>query len=398
MGTRRDIDSGRFDTLGRKIKESRNKRKKRARQERDMQKAIEDFHRLATEFNSEVNNAVEYGMRDDPERLEKSARRAAYLYSVYQQWSDEVGALEYEDGQKQYDQFRSKYGLNSSPGTRIRINTKEFYNNLNQQSIQETHEAIYDVLNSKYSDQFSQEEMNNYKEKVYGGRPKERKQDSSNPQSSQDQSNKERSRSQAQGRQEESHGAHNHKDSSSQKSPREEKKQSDSQSDSRAENQSGSRAESQSDRQSEDYQGNSNRQKSEKNKPPRGEEEGHQDPNRAKYKSQNFYSKFAQNSSAKNRANQNFRGSGREPMFRQSGGVFSAIENLTGLNNHGGFRVTWRPRLGPFVMNMGRKGPSSVSAAVGPLRYMVWQKNRGIGAWFSSYDLPSFLSFRGNRK
>lgn len=126
----------------------------------------------------------------------------------------------------------------------------------------------------------------------------------------------------------------------------------------------------------------------------------------------NLYSKFSQSSSARYRAAHNEetgggffggnggfppRGSGRKMngMRGNGGGIFGLVENVSGLGNHGSFRVTWRPRIGPLVMNMGRKGPSSVSADLGPLRYMVWQRNRGIGAWFSSFDLPSILSFRG---
>ena len=77
-------------------------------------------------------------------------------------------------------------------------------------------------------------------------------------------------------------------------------------------------------------------------------------------------------------------------------GFFRTIEDATGLGNHGQFRVTWRPRVGPFIFNMGRSGLTSISLKSGPLRYMLW--GRDIDSGFSSMDLPSGLSFRGNRR
>lgn len=76
--------------------------------------------------------------------------------------------------------------------------------------------------------------------------------------------------------------------------------------------------------------------------------------------------------------------------------MFSGVESKTGLSNHGQFRVTSRPRIGPFVLNLGRGGLTSVSLKAGPMRYMIWSRKYRPG--FSSMDLPSGLSFRGKRQ
>ena len=76
------------------------------------------------------------------------------------------------------------------------------------------------------------------------------------------------------------------------------------------------------------------------------------------------------------------------------GSMFTGVEKATGLKNFGSFRVTSRPRVGPFVFNLSRQGLSSLSLDLGPMRYMLWSRTGKFG--FSSLDLPSGLSFRGN--
>lgn len=343
MGTKRGFDTGRFDTLNRRIKESGKKRNSRAKNIRTTKQALDDFHQIATEFNNEVEDSVENGINRNLKSAEESAQRAAYLYGLYRKWSDEILNIDQEDGEEKYSQFRKEYGLGN--GQRIKVNPKKIYENVDNESIHQAYEAAYDVLSSKYSDRFTEEELNSYKEKVNSYQKGEDPFQNSEKYSKRHQDDEER-----------------YYESSNY----EEKYRSD-------ENDSHSRN---------GASGN------------------------------NLYSKFSQSSSARYRAAHNEetgggffggnggfppRGSGRKMngMGGKGGGLFGLVENVSGLGNHGSFRVTWRPRIGPLVMNMGRKGPSSVSADLGPLRYMVWQRNRGIGAWFSSFDLPSILSFRG---
>lgn len=76
-------------------------------------------------------------------------------------------------------------------------------------------------------------------------------------------------------------------------------------------------------------------------------------------------------------------------------GVLTSVEQATGLDRYGSTRITWRPRLGPLIMNMGRNGPSSLSLAVGPIRYRLWSRTHKQG--LSSLDLPGGMSFRGRQ-
>lgn len=356
MGTKREYDSGRFDILGRRIKESGKNRNSRAQDMRTTKEALEDLQRIATEFNSEVENAVEFGMNENSQGLNESAMRAAYFYGLYKKWSEEVENISQADAQHQYAQFRKEYGLGK--GASIRINPNKMYETVDQESVHQAQEAIYDVLSSNYADRFTEEELNRYKEKV---------------------------------------GSYKDNEPVDEEEVRREyeAKYQQEQAESRPEDYGEARNERQKD-------GYSNRG-----------QEGHEDRFNRKATSENIYSRFSKSQSAGYRAQQGFggggnggysgggqppRGSGRPMPGGGGGGLFNTVEDFTGLGNHGSFRVTWRPRIGPFVMNMGRKGPMSVSADMGPLRYMVWQRNRGFGAWFSSFDLPSFLSFRGNRK
>lgn len=328
MGTKRTFDTGRFDTLNRRIKDSGNKRNPRAKDINAEKKALDDFYQIATEFNNEVENSVERGMEGDLHNAEDSAHRAAYLYGIYRKWSDEVLNIDHEEGKARYSQFREKYGLGK--GQKVKVDPRKMYGEVDKGDIGQAYEAAYDVLSSQYSDRFTEEEMNSYREKVNSYQ--------------------------------EGYGYEEAKEEGGERYSPEPQSQ-------------------------------------------------HPEDN---VRSQNIYSRFSRASSARYRAAKNKegkdnifgggggfppRGSGRIPGgFGGGRGAFGLVEDVSGLGNRGSFRVTWRPKLGPFVMNMGRKGPASVSAHLGPLRYMVWQKNRGWGAWFSSFDLPSVLSFRGHRK
>lgn len=346
MGTKREHDSGRFDVLGRRIKESGKSRNSRAQEMRTTKEALDDFQHIATEFNSEVENAVRFGMNKDSQGLNESAMKAAYFFGLYKKWSDEVDNISHEDARHKYARFRKEYGLGE--GSSIRVNPNKMYETVDQESIQQAQEAIYDSLASNYSDRFTQEEMNRYKEKVSSYRDNEPVDE------------------------EEIHRNHEEKRQRENTNPHPE-----------------GHREKRNVEQRDGYSDNGG--------------EGHESRSSRKARSENIYSRFSKSSSAGYRAQQNFggggtppRGSGRPMPGMGGGGLFNTFEDLTGLGNHGAFRVTWRPRVGPFIMNMGRKGPMSVSAEMGPLRYMVWQRNRGLGAWFSSLDLPSILSFRGN--
>lgn len=347
MGTKRTFDTGRFDSLNRRIKESGKKRNSRAKNIKTTKQALDDFYHIATEFNNEVEDSVEHGMNKNLKSAEESAQRAAYLYGLYRKWSDEILNIDKEDGEEKYAQFRKEYGLGDT--ARIKVNPKKIYENVDDESIHQAYEAAYDVLSSQYSDRFTEDELKSYKEKVdsyHRGKTPHDSQRRSEPNSGVNEEHHNNPENENYGDTEENHS--------------------------------------------------------------RERSSGDNVPN-----SNNLYSRFSQSSSARYRAAHNEeigggffgggggfppRGSGRRMSGMgsgRSGGLFGLVENVSGLGNHGSFRVTWRPRIGPLVMNMGRKGPSSVSADLGPLRYMVWQRNRGIGAWFSSFDLPSILSFRG---
>lgn len=62
-----------------------------------------------------------------------------------------------------------------------------------------------------------------------------------------------------------------------------------------------------------------------------------------------------------------------------------------------GLRSTYRPRVGPFVLNTStRTGLSSVSLDAGPVRYKVWDRQGNTGV--SSVDLPGPISYRPPRQ
>lgn len=59
-----------------------------------------------------------------------------------------------------------------------------------------------------------------------------------------------------------------------------------------------------------------------------------------------------------------------------------------------GFRSTFRPRFGPFVVNTGRDmRPSSVTLRLGPISWRLWSR-RGARRGVSSVDLPGPYSYR----
>ncbi|MBL7490116.1 DUF4236 domain-containing protein [Frankia sp. AgB1.9] len=57
-----------------------------------------------------------------------------------------------------------------------------------------------------------------------------------------------------------------------------------------------------------------------------------------------------------------------------------------------GLRYTRRPKIGPFHMNVGEHGVSSVTLKLGRVSWRVWSK-RGHGG-LSSVDLPGPFSYR----
>lgn len=59
-----------------------------------------------------------------------------------------------------------------------------------------------------------------------------------------------------------------------------------------------------------------------------------------------------------------------------------------------GLRSTFRPRIGPFRFNTGRRGVTSVSVGEGPFRFRLWGRDRSPG--LSSVDLPGPVSWRPN--
>lgn len=393
MGTKREYDSGRFDILGRRIKESGKKRNARAHEMRTTQEALDDFQRIATEFNNEVENAVEFGMNKDAQGLNESAMKAAYFFGLYKRWSSEVEGVSCEDAMQNYARFRKDYGLGE--GHKIRIDSQKMYETIDKESVQQAQEAIYDVLVENYADRFTEEELNSYHEKVHSYRNG----DGASEEEVRERYEQQRRREEQEGRrrsrggrrdqggydqpQPQPHGGgyedHDYQDPDPQP-------HGGGNGDGRGGNGGNGGG-------YDDYD------QPEPN-PYESGNQGHGDYRRRKARGENIYSQFAKSSSTGYRAQKGFGGGGNPPRGSgrptRSKGAFGAIEDLTGLGNHGAFRVTWRPRIGPFIMNMGRNGPASVSADVGPLRYMVWQRNRGFGAWFSSFDLPSILSFRGN--
>lgn len=57
-----------------------------------------------------------------------------------------------------------------------------------------------------------------------------------------------------------------------------------------------------------------------------------------------------------------------------------------------GIRFTRRFRVGPFVLNAGLRGLSSVSLRLGPVSWRLWSRHHERGV--SSVDLPGPLSYR----
>ena len=76
--------------------------------------------------------------------------------------------------------------------------------------------------------------------------------------------------------------------------------------------------------------------------------------------------------------------------------AFKKVERSAGVDEKGSLRVTKRKRVGPFRLNFGRRGLSSVSLRLGFISWSVWSKDYEPGV--SSYDLPSGLSYRQKRK
>lgn len=59
-------------------------------------------------------------------------------------------------------------------------------------------------------------------------------------------------------------------------------------------------------------------------------------------------------------------------------------------------RYTARPKVGPFRINMGTQGVSSVSLKIGPFTWRVWSRQQQAG--LSSVDLPGSWSWRSPRR
>lgn len=55
-------------------------------------------------------------------------------------------------------------------------------------------------------------------------------------------------------------------------------------------------------------------------------------------------------------------------------------------------RSTFRPRFGPFTVNTGQRGVTSVSMRLGPFTFRLWDPKGRSGV--SSVDLPGPISFR----
>lgn len=87
-----------------------------------------------------------------------------------------------------------------------------------------------------------------------------------------------------------------------------------------------------------------------------------------------------------------------KPKSRKKPGLMTTIEEKTGLDKNGAFRVTWRPAYKGFVFNIGRHGLHSISYRIGNSRsltgmtYRIWSRDRGTG--ISSINLPGGASYR----
>lgn len=83
---------------------------------------------------------------------------------------------------------------------------------------------------------------------------------------------------------------------------------------------------------------------------------------------------------------------------RKKPGLITSIEQKTGLDKNGAFRITYRPVFKGFVFNIGRNGLQSISYRLGNSRslsgmtFRVWSRDRGSG--FSSINLPGGISYR----
>jgi TRAP-type C4-dicarboxylate transport system permease small subunit len=60
------------------------------------------------------------------------------------------------------------------------------------------------------------------------------------------------------------------------------------------------------------------------------------------------------------------------------------------------FRITARPKAGPFRFNTGTRGLTSVTLKLGPVSWRLWSRTGRTG--LSSVDLPGPLSWRAPAK
>lgn len=103
-------------------------------------------------------------------------------------------------------------------------------------------------------------------------------------------------------------------------------------------------------------------------------------------------------------------GDGKGRYIPKGGDLYSAVsemvtkaEEKAGVRDKGSIRITNRIHKGPFVMNLGRGGLSSISLNLGPFQFPFWDRNNGISGLSGflrfprSVDLPGPFSFRSNR-
>lgn len=409
MGTKREYDSGRRDTLGRKIKIG--KLFGRDKRQENAPDASGSVFRIAEEFSDSVQKAAHYGIRGDEQNFRIEREKAHKLYTMYKHLDHLTEDIptkkkKYAEWRENYENFRRFHGLDAPKGAPlINVDKVPYNRNYTQGVDAEIGEAIREAA----SIIGTAEEVQAYRDAIRKQKEKTTSATSTTPQSAQpeepevidgevvsvepdivdaevisvepDTSNEQKNTT-AQGKKQ---------DSTQQKTKTKRNLSDNDKSNRRAQarkaggflNEPGDEEEIAKEKIGENIHGEKRAQE------------------RARFGTKNYGSQANKTMGNPFYDSEQFEDATAEQKTRSKAksrdtDIFSSFEKGTGLAKHGSFRPTFRPTVGPFVFNAGRKGLSSVSLRLGAFRFIVWDRDRRTG--FSSLDLPGGMSFRGKRE
>ena len=351
--------------------------------------ATEDLFNVSMDFTEAIERAGVASESGDTEEYEQLVLRAARIYSGYKHLdhlTDDIPTRKdkYKRWSQEYSRFRHESGLSDYGRVTLDIENYGYVRPEDFENyIQQVREEV-EIFKNEQREYFNtvQRRRNAYQQAVEGNsspgenaepntndakRPKPEQESDSQPESE-----------------------HN--------------SQPEQQSDSRSHYESGSQPEQQSqpDSSSEQKEKTRSHSRSEFRPEPNNntdsqpeEKQDYQPDQKEKSQEKPYRSKNSSQARKKKRRNEMKSGTyKREPNALES--VFLNTEKGLKVNNIGSFRVTSRPRVGPFTFNLGRSGLTSVSLGAGPVRWMIYSPIYQPG--LSSIDLPGGLSFRGKRK